>query len=199
MSQERLSVLVLIAIETSFLEELDVKSLIDDFASKHVNRMALFGWVIMREVSKNKDLFCFVFLNCNSYGYLFSVFELKTKIWMHFCRWFLLVKSWFGALFWMIAPGQGTDWAGPAGSAQCKYSTRMFDARVRYCSLFVFLFITWSVVAGMKQKTSIYCHYKSGDKYVDLLYILLFNKYFWWFATFSLNLDWVIILIIILL
>lgn len=43
MSQERLSVLVLIAIETSFLEELDVKSLIDDFASKHVNRMALFG------------------------------------------------------------------------------------------------------------------------------------------------------------
>ena len=43
MSQERLSGLPLIAIENSFLEELDVEFLIDDFASKHVNRMALFG------------------------------------------------------------------------------------------------------------------------------------------------------------
>ena len=94
------------------MEELNVESLINDFASKHVNRIALFGWVIMREVSKNKDMFC-LFLNCNSYGYLFSVFELKTKIWMHFCIWFSLVKNLFGAFFLMIAPGQGSDWAGP--------------------------------------------------------------------------------------
>ena len=43
MSQERLSGLALIAIENNFLEELDVESLIDDFASKHVNIMILFG------------------------------------------------------------------------------------------------------------------------------------------------------------
>lgn len=41
-SQERLSV-ALIAIEKSFLKELDVEFLIDDFALKHVNIMVLFG------------------------------------------------------------------------------------------------------------------------------------------------------------
>ncbi|KAG2330446.1 hypothetical protein Bca52824_001626 [Brassica carinata] len=43
MSQERLNELALIVIENNFLEKLDVESLIDDFASKHVNRIALFG------------------------------------------------------------------------------------------------------------------------------------------------------------
>ena len=41
-SQERLRV-VLIAIEKSYLKELDVEFLIDDFALKHVNIMVLFG------------------------------------------------------------------------------------------------------------------------------------------------------------
>ena len=43
MSQEKLSGLALIATENNFSEELDVEYLIDDFASKHVNRMTLFG------------------------------------------------------------------------------------------------------------------------------------------------------------
>lgn len=41
-SQDRLNGLALMAIENEFLEELDVETLIGDFASKHVNRMLLF-------------------------------------------------------------------------------------------------------------------------------------------------------------
>ncbi|KAL9299158.1 putative HAT dimerization domain-containing protein [Arabidopsis thaliana] len=42
MSQGRLNGLALMAIENGFLEELDVESLADDFASDHSNRTTLF-------------------------------------------------------------------------------------------------------------------------------------------------------------
>ena len=42
MSQERLNGLVLKTIESDILEEVDVESVVDDFASSHVKRVTLF-------------------------------------------------------------------------------------------------------------------------------------------------------------
>lgn len=46
MSQERLNGLALMAIESDILEEVDVESALDNFASKHVKRATLFKWIV---------------------------------------------------------------------------------------------------------------------------------------------------------
>ena len=45
MSQERLNGLVLKTIESDILEEVDVESVVDDFASRHVKRAKL--WICL--------------------------------------------------------------------------------------------------------------------------------------------------------